>query len=167
MQAVEIITTALATGAAAGLSKHAEQAITEAYNSFKRLLQSKFSGIELTTLERMPASTIQKSAVAEALRAEQADADPQIVKEAQRLLQLIEERDPDSVFAVGLTIEKLRAAGHINLRDITVAEGAVLLSNFDAGSDINIEGLTIDRSYHDIQIRLPGDPDTDAPPPRK
>ncbi|MCB0144110.1 MAG: hypothetical protein KDE50_29740, partial [Caldilineaceae bacterium] len=67
MEPITFIVTALAAGAAAGLTASAENAIKEAYAGIKALIQRKFGGVDLAVLESKPESATRRGVVAEEL----------------------------------------------------------------------------------------------------
>ena len=61
------IVTALAAGAAAGLTATAEQAVKDAYSGIKQWIQDRYAGVELAVLEKDPKSATRRDLLAEEL----------------------------------------------------------------------------------------------------
>jgi len=95
MDEINIITMALATGAGAALKSTAEKAVKEAYNGLKRLVQRRFKEKENNQGDMILQSHEQEPEVwakplESALIKVEADKNEDIIKAAQKLLELIE-----------------------------------------------------------------------------
>jgi|SRR5579884_1448445 len=91
MDPITLIIVALTAGAAAGLQSTANQVIQDAYNGLKTLIQRKFAGkpeaeIALTQHEQKP--DVWKAPLEEGLKQTEADKDEEIIKAAQKLMEL-------------------------------------------------------------------------------
>ena len=107
---IGLIVTAIATGAAAALKPTAEQAIKDAYAALKGLVQRKYGKVDVTPLEEKPGSAAKRDSLAEDLVGAGANADEELRQHAERLIELIEKSAPATPAAVGIDLEKVKAA---------------------------------------------------------
>ena len=93
MDPLTLILAALTAGAAAGLQSTANQVMQDAYNGLKTLIQHKFAGkpaaeTALTQHEQKP--DVWKAPLEDELKQTGADKDDEIIKAAQKLMELVE-----------------------------------------------------------------------------
>ena len=131
--AVGLIVSALVSGAVAGLKPTAEKAVTDAYEGFKGFLQGRFASVNVASLEKKPGSEIQQAAVSESLADSGADRDEEVLRKAQELIQLIQDKAPAAAAEAGITVEKLRSLSSVSIRDL-VAEGPIRVEGIRAGN---------------------------------
>jgi hypothetical protein len=141
MDPVTLIVTALATGAAAGLTANAEQAVKDAYKGLKNLIQSRFSQVDVKPLEQKPESKAKQDSIAEDLADSGADQDAEVLRTAQELIKLIESRAPEAAAAIGIDLEQLRAGGSINIEDVVASGTGIRGKDWEAQQDINLKGI--------------------------
>lgn len=141
MDAVSMIVTALASGAVAGLKPAAEQAVKDAYDGLKSLIQRKFSQVDVAPLERKPDSESKQKSVAEDLADAGADKDVEVLRAAQELIRIIESNSPEAAAAAGIDLERLRVGGSINIEDVIAAGTGVRGKNWEAEGDVTIKGV--------------------------
>lgn len=92
MDPITIIVTALTVGAAAGIQATTSEAIKDAYNKLKALIQRKFAGKPTATLalvEHEKKPDIWKAPLEEELRETGAGQDDEIIEVAKRLMALV------------------------------------------------------------------------------
>jgi hypothetical protein len=92
MDPITLILTALVAGAIAGTQSTAAEGIKDTYHGLKALIQRKFAGkpdAELALLKHEEKPEIWKEPLKEALIEATADQDEQIIKEAQKLIELV------------------------------------------------------------------------------
>lgn len=125
MDPVTIIVTALATGAAAGLTPTAEQVVRDAYAGIKALLKRKFSAdndlIEaVAKLEQKPDSEGRKVTLKEEVVAAKADQDEELVSAAKSFLQQLEAQ-PGGRQIINLTVQgdwnNVSGTGNISVKN--------------------------------------------------
>ncbi len=141
MDPISLIVTALVTGAVAGIKPTAEQAIKDAYEGLKNLIQTRFSGVDVKPLEKNPESPAKQASIAEDLTSEKVDQDVDVLSSAQELIKLIESHAPETAVAAGITIEQLKSMGSVSIKDL-LAAGAVQIRQIDAQEDIIVSGIT-------------------------
>jgi hypothetical protein len=105
-----VIVAALAAGAAAGVTDVAKQAIVDAYDGLKRIIQTRFGGQSdlsnaITSLESKPDSAGRKDTLQEEVAATQADQDEEVLAAVQALE------------------EKLLAQGDVRIQKMLRSEG--------------------------------------------
>ena len=98
-----IIVTALAAGAAAGLTDTAAQAVKDAYAGLKRLIKGRYAraaaGVDV--LETDPSSKDLQAFADKQLAASGAANDPDVQKLAQALLDAVEKHSPEAARTIG------------------------------------------------------------------
>ncbi len=92
MDPLTLILTALVAGAAAGTQSTAAEGIKDTYHGLKALIQRKFAGkpdAELALLKHEEKPEVWKAPLKDALIETAADRDEEIIKEAQKLMALV------------------------------------------------------------------------------
>ena len=145
MDPVTLIVTALSSGAAAGLKPTAEKVIKDGYESLKRLLGHKYSGVDVHPLEKKPGSRAKRDSLATALSRAGAAEDTEVFHAAQALVRLILDKSPDSAKSVGIELEQLRVGGSLNFKNVST-DGPIHLKDVETVGDFNFEGVTSERS---------------------
>ena len=143
-----IIVTALAAGAAAGLTDTAAQAVKDAYAGLKRLIKGRYAraaaGVDV--LETDPSSRDLQAFADKQLAASGAADDPDVQKLAQALLDAVEKHSPEAARTIGVDLKDIQA-GSMRLADINVqAAGAatgVSASGINVAGDFVIEGVHV------------------------
>jgi hypothetical protein len=113
MDPLQIITTAVAVGGAAGAKATAEHAVKDAYAALKSLLVKKFgkkgdTAGAIKNVEANPESKARRAVLREELEAAGAGKDQEVVDKATDLLKLVESRSPG---ATGGLVGQIDAAG--------------------------------------------------------
>jgi hypothetical protein len=106
---VSIIGAALTLGIAAGLRPMAEQAVKDAYQGLKELIERRYE-VDLGGLEKKPESDAQLSAVRESLSDAGADTDEELLDQAKALIDLVESRSPETVAESKIDVSNVSAA---------------------------------------------------------
>jgi hypothetical protein len=92
---METITAALLAAIAAGATEVGQSALVDAYKGVKALIQRKFQKTDLPgaieSLEKKPTSRGRQETVKEEVESANADKDPEIMKEIERLIEVIEQ----------------------------------------------------------------------------
>ena len=143
-----IIVTALAAGAAAGLTDTAAQAVKDAYAGLKNLIKSKYvkasAGVDI--LETDPSSEDLQAFAGKQLASTGAADDPDIQKLAQALLDAVAQHAPESARTIGVDLKDIQA-GSLRLADIKVqAAGTatgVSASGINVAGDFVIQGVSV------------------------
>jgi hypothetical protein len=141
MDPVSMIVTALALGAAAGLKATAAAAVHDGYEGLKGLLQRRFAQIDVKPLEQRPESQAKRDSLAEDLTACGADKDVELLRSAQALLQLIQDQKPEVAPAIGIDLERVRAATAIRIEDIVAAGTGVKGEDWQTEGSLEIKGV--------------------------
>lgn len=163
-----IIVTALAAGAAAGLTDTASQFVKEAYAGLKGLIKRKYAkaGASVDVLETDPSSEDLQSFAGKQLATSGAADDQDVQKLAQALLDAVAQYAPESARTIGVELKDIRA-GSMRLGDINVqAAGsatALSASNITVAGDFVIEGVTVSSG---LPASLPAQPAPVAAAPK-
>lgn len=150
MDPITAITTAIVTGAASALSETATQAVRDGYTGLKSLLARKFGSAPVKvieaveTVEEKPASQARQAVLGEELADAGADADQELLAAAQALLELIEKQAPEAAAAVGVDIEKIRAA-NVTIENVRASGAGVKARDVEATGDFTIKDVTAGR----------------------
>ena len=107
MDVPSIVASAIALGAAAGLRDSATQAVRDAYGSLVGLLGRNYPQVDIRALEGRPSSAAKRESLAEDVAALSIQEDSEILKAAQRLIELIRAADPQVGAAIGVDIDAL------------------------------------------------------------
>jgi hypothetical protein len=105
------ITAALVAAIAAGATEVGKTAVVDAYNGVKALIQRKFGQTELPlaieNLEKRPESKGRQETVKEEIEMAKADKDPEIIKEIEKLQEVIQQMPnvQEKLARYNLTIE--------------------------------------------------------------
>jgi hypothetical protein len=111
MDPVSIVVAALAAGASTGLTDSVAAAIKDAYTGLKRLLNQRFPQIDVSAVERMPASEPKRRSLEEDLAAMGgvSSTDEDLLAAAERLIQAVKANAPEAAAVVGADFEDLQA----------------------------------------------------------
>jgi hypothetical protein len=140
MDPVTVIVTALATGAAAGLTDSAKGAIKDTYDALKTLIKDKYRKVNLAILDEDPSSKARQEVVKEDLEKSKADEDDQLLQQAQQLIEAIRHQAPAAAKAAGIDIEELEAQS-VFVRNV-VSAGGIRLYRTRLKKDLVIEDFT-------------------------
>jgi hypothetical protein len=113
---------ALAAGAAAGLKPVAENAVKDAYAGIKRLVQDKYSDVDIVPLEQKPDSKEKRDSLTKDLVEAGAASDEDLRTQAQELAALIEQHDASAAATVGIDIAKVKT-GLMEFGDVETTAG--------------------------------------------
>jgi hypothetical protein len=141
MDPITIIVFALATGAAAGLRPTAEKVIKDTYEGIKTLIHRKYGRVDVDVLEADPASEARQNVVKEDLQKTEAGKDEELLRQAQVLLDAIQEHEPGAATAVGVNLEDVKVASSLNIEDIMASGTGVDITRTDVGRDMTIRGV--------------------------
>lgn len=145
MDPITLIVTALATGAVAGLKPTAEKVVKDAYEGLKTLIKNKYERSQkaVPVLEDDPAAEEGQAIVRKRLEEEGAGNDEELLRQAQTVLQAVQERDPEAAATAGVRIEDLKAGASVSIRDIVSTTGPVEVRRVQADQDITIGGIRV------------------------
>ncbi|WP_157101586.1 hypothetical protein [Nocardia shimofusensis] len=110
MEPVTIIASAVAVGAAAGMTDSAKQAVIDAYATLKRLLSTRYSGIDLAPLEQKPGSDAKRKSLEEDLIDEKADTDTELLDASQQVIEAVRASSPEVGTVIGVNLADVEAA---------------------------------------------------------
>ena len=106
MDPITLVVTAVALGAAAGLTDTATQAVKDAYAGLKASLTRR--RVDVSGVERKPDSDTQRAALAETL-ADAGDVDAEVVAAARAVTEAVAAHAPAAAPAIGVDLQRVRA----------------------------------------------------------
>ena len=145
MDPITIIVTALALGAAAGLQETAEQAVKDAYAGLKRIIQDRYErarrAVEL--LEEDPEDETFQAAAGKALSKTEAGSDEELLRQAQALIESVEQHAPEAASAINLNLADIKAAANIRIAELSATVFVnVEIKGAEPGGDFEVRGLS-------------------------
>lgn len=138
MEPATIIVTALALGASTVIKTAAEQAVKDSYQGLKNLIKTKYPDVGVERLEKKPESKTQQAAVVEEIADLGADKDTEILQKAEVLLDTVKNLPAENVPAIGVDLEKIKAAA-LKIKDIIATGTGVKLREGEFSGEISIE----------------------------
>ena len=150
MDPITLIVTALAAGAAAALQETAGQAITDAYQSLKRLIASRYPTLAkgVDYIEERPDRKSRQEDLQVDLAETAAAQDEELLTQAQAVLKAAQE-NPASLQTAGLIMEDVTIGASANIRDIIVQANTpgniygVKAKNLNVKGDFNVAGVQV------------------------
>ena len=140
MDPVTDIVTALALGAAAGLTDVAKTGIKDSYNALKTLIQDRYHKVTLAPLEESPKSKARQAVVKEDLEDTAAGADNEVLQHAKSLLELIRDDAPEVAAAIGVDLADIQAAS-LRITEIIATGSGVKIHGAKVAGAIEISGV--------------------------
>jgi hypothetical protein len=140
MDPLTSLVTALAAGAAAALQSTVEQGVKDGYAALKRLIQRKYTQVNLDQLEANPSSKNRRGVVEEDLKAARADQDAEVLQKAQELLEIIQRQAPEAAAAIGVELKDIEGAS-LAIRRVTAAGAGVKVEQGKFTGDVTIEDV--------------------------
>ncbi|MEV0299177.1 hypothetical protein [Nocardia sp. NPDC050710] len=134
MEPVMMVATAVAVGAAAGMTETTKQAVGEAYSALKRLIARRYGSVDVGGVEHKPNSEARRSVLAEDLAEAGAGADTELLVAAQTLIALVCVHEVRAGAAVGVDLERIDVGGSLRVEGIDAAGTGL------RGSDLGIAG---------------------------
>jgi hypothetical protein len=101
--------TAIAAGAAAALKDTASAAIKDAYAAVKEFVSKSYNRVDVSQIEREPASGSRQAVLADELAKSGAEGDGELRRLVTELVSALEEHDKGAAAAVGLDVKNLKA----------------------------------------------------------
>lgn len=153
MEPLTLILTALVAGVAAGIQSTSGSAIKDAYEGLKALIKHKFAGnaaAELTLDQHEKDPQTWEKPLKKALADVQAEKDPTVLLEAQKLLSLIKSTSQAAGVTVAVSGERAVGIGG-NMSDSIIISG---------------DSNTVQRGEHNVNLKYTGS-DADEKHPGK
>lgn len=142
MELVQMVGTALALGAAAGLKDTAAQTVKDAYAALRDYLQREVPAVasSIQQLEKDPTSTPRRAVVEEDLAREGADRLAELAVRVKGLLECIEKHAPAEIERIGVDLAQLKAAA-VRIADVEAAATGVRIREADVAGNVDISGV--------------------------
>lgn len=133
-----LVVSAIAAGAAAGMTDTASQLVNDAYTGLKNLLSRKYSDVDIAGVERKPESDAKKASLAEDLDDAGAAGDRELGSAAAALLEAVREHDPQVV--IGVDVTGLVAAA-LTISDVVSTGDGARISDSRIEGEVDIRGI--------------------------
>ena len=140
MDPLSPILAALIAGSAAALQSTVGEVVKDGYAALKRILSTRYSGVDVTPVERDPGAPESRRAVERQLRDAGAAADTELLVQAKKLLEEVERHEPALAKVIGADLQKIKA-GNIRIEDIVSAGSGVRIKEAEAAGDFVISGV--------------------------
>lgn len=140
MDPVTLIVTAVAVGAAAGVTDTAKQSVTDAYIALRGLLTRRYREVDLAPLESAPESDAERQSLTGTLRAQGAGADAELVALATELISVVRAAGGEVGAAVGVDLEMVEGAA-LRISGITATGTGVRVRGGRFSGDIEIDAV--------------------------
>jgi hypothetical protein len=140
MDPLTSLVTALATGAAAALKSTVEQAVKDSYAALKKLIQRKYTQVQVDQLEINPSSKNRRGVIEEELKVAGADTDVEVLQLAQALLDAIRSSTPETAASIGVELKDIEGAS-LTIRRVTAPGTGVKVEKGTFDNDITIEDV--------------------------
>ncbi|MFI7000058.1 hypothetical protein [Nocardia sp. NPDC050175] len=135
-----IVATAVAVGAAAGVTDTAKQSVADAYAALKKLLGSRFRGVDVGAVEDAPESIDAREALAGELEARGAGADAELLAAAEELIGLARATAAEAVAVVGVDLAQFEG-GALRITDVVSSGDGVRVRDAQLAGDIDISNV--------------------------
>jgi hypothetical protein len=145
MDPVTMIVSAIAMGAATGLTDTASAAVTDAYAALKGLLTGRYPDVDVAAVENKPESTPKRESLAEDLADARAEHDAELVEAARQLIAAVKAHDAALGPALGIDLERVEAAA-LRIRSVTSDGTGVRVRDGTFTADIDIGDVRAGRA---------------------
>ncbi|NKY60928.1 hypothetical protein [Nocardia flavorosea] len=132
-----VVVSAIAAGAAAGVSDTAAQVVKDAYLGLKDLISRNYRGVDVSGVERKPESESKQASLAEDLDDAGAAGDAELGAAAVAVLQAVQQHHPQ---VVGADVSGLVAAV-LEISDIASAGDGVRVTGSEIAGTVKISGV--------------------------
>jgi hypothetical protein len=137
------ITAAIATGAAAGLTSTASQAVRDAYEALKDVIHQRFPRADIASVEELPESSAKQASLSEDLVRFGAAQDAEVLRLAEALVMVIEREAPQAADRVGVDLGRVkgefltirRVAGGVRAREVETS-GGIEITDVTSGKPV-------------------------------
>ncbi|WP_459546590.1 hypothetical protein [Nocardia sp. X0981] len=137
MDLVTLIVTAVAVGAAAGVTDTAKQSVTDAYIALRDLLTHRYREVDLAPLESTPESGAERQSLMGTLRAQGAGTDDELAALATELISAVRAAAAETGAAVGVDLEMVEGAA-LRISGVTATGTGVRVRDGRFSGDIEI-----------------------------
>ncbi|MEW5802359.1 MAG: hypothetical protein AB1847_09680 [bacterium] len=124
MDPITIISTALISGAAAGLKPTAEKAVRDAYNALKAYLTSKWRTFDVAAIESSK-NKLEDETIKDKMRALNMHNDSSLVRLSYEMINLIEKHDISIAKEISIRLGDISAQKNISLTGLSSQDGPV------------------------------------------
>jgi hypothetical protein len=140
MDPLSLIVMAMVAGAAAGLKPTAEAAVKDAYTGLKRLIKQRFERVSVDVIEGDPSNSMRQRILKDDLQKTGAGQDPDVLKQAQEVIDTVLAHAPQAATSVGIKLDDLTAAS-VSLKRILADRINIEASRAQIRGDFVIEDV--------------------------
>jgi hypothetical protein len=137
MDPISIVVSAVVAGASAALKDTTGMVIKDAYAGLKQFIFDRYRAVSVDLVEQEPTSQSRELVLKEDLQKAGADKDEELLRRAQALLDAIERQPPDQAAALGVDLQRVKAA-NIRAKEIVAAGTGFRAKDVEASGDINL-----------------------------
>jgi hypothetical protein len=137
MDPVTMIVSAIAMGAATGLTDTASAVVQDAYAALKGLIIGRYPDVDVAAVENKPESKPKRESLAEDLADAGAEHDADLVEAARQVIAAVKAHDAAVGPALGIDLERVEAAA-LRIRSATSDGTGVRVRDGKFTADIDI-----------------------------
>lgn len=137
MDPVTVIVSAIALGAATGLTETATAVVKDAYAALKGLITGRYPQVDVSAVENKPKSEAKRDSLAEDLVDAGAGQDGELIEAAQQVIAAVKTHDAAAGPALGIDLERVEAAA-LRIRSVTSEGTGVRVRQGKFTGDIDI-----------------------------
>jgi len=141
-QAISVIVSVLALGAAAGLKESVAQGVKDAYSNLKALIRRKYAPVSLLQLEAKPESKARRDIVEEELIAARAQNDEELLQHVKAMLDALEQQTPETGAAIGVDLEEVKGAA-LRIANVGTEVAGVRVRQSEFSGNVSITGIRV------------------------
>ncbi|MFI1920291.1 hypothetical protein [Nocardia sp. NPDC020380] len=138
MDPVTIIATAVAVGAAAGLTDSAKQSVVDAYTGLKSLIARRYHDVDIKQVEGKPESLAKRESLAEDLADQGAGDDSELLEAAVEVIRVVRGATLGEAGVVGIDLESVEAAA-LRIKNVRSGGPGVKVKRSRFNGDIDIQ----------------------------
>jgi hypothetical protein len=137
MDPVTVIVSAIALGAASGLTETATAAVKDTYAALKGLITGRYPDVDVAAVENKPKSQAKRESLAEDLVDAGAEHDADLVEAARQVIAAVKAHEAAVGLALGIDLERVEAAA-LRIRSVTSEGSGVRVRDGKFTGDIDI-----------------------------
>jgi hypothetical protein len=140
MDPITLIVSAIAIGAATGLTETATSAVKDAYSALKRMNADRYGDVDLRPIERKPDSEAKRGSLQEDLETLGAADDRDLLDAACRLIAEVRADDDTIGRVVGIDLADIEAAS-LNIGEVRSIGDGVRVKGAKLTGDFNVKNI--------------------------
>lgn len=137
---VTVVASAVASGAVAGVTDTAAQAVKDAYAGLRELITDRYRHVDVSGVENAPGSEAKRGALAEDLADAGAGEDAELLAAARLVLAAVRAHAADTGPAIGVDLQRLEAAA-VRIGEVSAQGIGVRGRDWAVTGDVEISGV--------------------------